>query len=126
VKLEPPKSKSCISQVWLQAVLDGDILWDQFREGYSIAILDEVISLVSRHGIEVRFLLCSQKRFQLLVPHFDPNPKMEREGNTYKGIEFRVSHWVPDDYLYVVGDRDPPNPKSVAVMVWRRQPGESK
>lgn len=106
-----------------QKVLDGDVQWVQCRVGYSLKTLDGTIQLVARHGIKVDHLLCSKKRFQLLMPHLD---KVTNAcgifwcDNKYTGIPFVIWETVPDEYLYVVGDKDPPTVESVAVMCWRR------
>ena len=108
--------------VWSQAVLDGDLKWTQCREGYSLDTLDETIALVTRHGIEIREIMCSPFRHQTLIPHFDIKSWEwgSEKIRAYKGCEFLVWECIPYEVMYIVGDVWPQTPESVAVMIWRR------
>lgn len=109
---------------WCQAVLDGDLRWTQWCEGYSTETLEEAMTLVTRHGIKVRNILCSRFRHLTLLPYLKVETFLpERDGDsreTFAGCEFLVQDLIPDDVLYVIGDVWPPTPESVAVMIWRR------
>jgi len=103
----------------LQAVLDGDLHWNQCREGYSLEVLDETIELVRRHGVAPSVLLCSRTRFHLLRSHLDQS-EFGVCSSRYKGIQIAVWDAVHPDYVYVLLDEWPLQPEHVAVMVWRR------
>jgi len=111
-----------MTEVSCQEVLDGDIRWTQHCEGYSLPVLDDAIKLVTQRGFKVRYLLCSSKRYFVLMPHLNRQQDWSTmsRNNDYQGCRVMIWDQVFDDCLYVVGDQYPPTPESIAVMTWRR------